>query len=150
MTQSCDSDAAPLRHTWFWWVLALAVTAWVLWMTMRPNGIVTSELLPIVRTAWAFGVPLYLVIDLAGNIVVFVPLGATLALAMKHRSWPIRVLLATALGATLSLCIELIQIYLPTRFPGVEDWLLNTVSSAIGALLACLAHTLFDRCWRTT
>jgi len=137
MNHNDDLDIGAHKHTWTWWLLAVTAVAWLLWMTLRPNNAVTQDLDPLVRPVLAFGIPSYLLVDLAGNIAVFVPVGAALAMAMKHRSWPIRVLLATLLGAALSLSIELIQTRIPTRIPGVEDWVLNTIGTAAGALIAC-------------
>jgi glycopeptide antibiotics resistance protein len=74
-------------------------------------------------------------IGLAGNVVVFVPLGATLALALGGQPAGRRLLLTTLTGASLSLTIELAQMAIPTRVSGLNDWVLNIVGTALGALL---------------
>lgn len=109
---------------------------------MRPNGVVTRELVPVIRAARILGIPPYVIVDLVGNIVVFVPIGVVLTLAIEHNHWRDRMVFATLLGAVLSLCIELLQLLLPTRVPGVEDWLLNTAGAALGAVVVYLIQTL--------
>jgi glycopeptide antibiotics resistance protein len=76
------------RLTLVWWALAVAVAAWLLWMTLRPNQIVATDLAPLTESAAERGISIHLLIDLAGNIAVFVPLGAVLALALRGR--PVR------------------------------------------------------------
>ena len=69
--------------------------------------------------------------DVLLNIALFVPLGAALAWLGSGR------LKALALGASLSLAIELAQATLvPGRDPALGDLLANTVGTAAGALLA--------------
>ena len=106
-------------------------------MTLRPNQTVAADLSPLIGPAAAQGISIYLLIDLAGNVAVFVPLGATLALALGGRPAGHRLLLATLIGAFLSAGIELAQTALPTRAAQLDDWLLNTVGTASGALLGC-------------
>jgi hypothetical protein len=61
------------------------------------------------------------------NLLLFIPLGAALALA------GIRPLRAIAIGAGLSLTVEFLQQWIPARNPNVGDLLCNTLSTAIGA-----------------
>jgi glycopeptide antibiotics resistance protein len=84
------------------------------------------------------GVSTHLLIDLAGNVVVFAPLGAVLSLALRDRSVRQRLLLATLGGAGLSLVIELIQTTIPSRVTALDDWLLNTGGAFFGALAGCV------------
>jgi glycopeptide antibiotics resistance protein len=79
-----------------------------------------------------------LLIDLSGNIAVFVPLGAVLALALRGRPVRRRLLLATLGGAGLSLIIELIQTTIPSRVTALDDWLLNTGGVFLGAAAGCV------------
>lgn len=130
------------RSVWLWWALSAAVAAWLLWMTLRPNETVATDLSPLTTSAAAQGVSAHLLIDLVGNVVVFVPLGATLALALGGKPAARRLLLAALAGAGLSLAIELVQMAIPTRVAALDDWLLNTVGTAIGALAGCwIQHT---------
>jgi glycopeptide antibiotics resistance protein len=126
-------------------MLAAAVAAWLLWMTLRPNQTVAADLAPLTESAANQGISVHLLIDFAGNVVVFVPLGAALALAL--RDWPMRrrLLLATLSGAGLSLAIELIQTAISTRVSALDDWLLNTGGAFLGALAGCVVTR---RNWR--
>jgi len=75
--------------------------------------------------------------DVAINIVGYLPLGALLAwlaLRTRHRVPP--AWLAVACGSLLSLALETLQSYLPQRVASREDWLLNTLGTLVGALLA--------------
>ena len=126
------------RHTRLWWTLAVAVAVWLLWMTLRPNQTVAADLAPLTAPAAARGVSAHLLIDLAGNVAVFVPLGAALALALGSRPARVRLSLATFAGASLSLVIELAQLLIPTRVTALDDWLFNTIGTAIGALVGLI------------
>jgi glycopeptide antibiotics resistance protein len=126
------------RLSWFWWALSLVVAAWLLWMTLRPNQTVASDLTPLTEPAADQGISTHLLIDLAGNVVVFLPLGMALALALRDRPMGRRLLLATLGGAGLSLVIELVQTAIPTRVAAFDDWLLNTTGAFLGALAICV------------
>jgi len=104
-------------------------------MTLRPNPTVAADLAPLTAPAAVRGIPPHVLISLAGNVVVFVPLGAALALALGDKSAGRRLLLATLTGAGLSLAIELVQTTIPSRVSALDDWLLNSVGTAVGALL---------------
>lgn len=125
------------KPMWPWWALAGVVVAWLLWMTLRPNQTVAAGLAQLTTSAAARGISAHLLIDLAGNVVVFVPLGAALALALSDKPMKRRLLLATLGGAVFSLCIELLQTAIPTRVTALDDWLLNTTGAAVGAMFGC-------------
>lgn len=130
------------RPTWVWWGLACAIAGWLLWMTLRPNQIVAADLLPLTTSAATQGIPSHVLIDLAGNVIVFVPLGLALALALRGRPTERRLLLATLGGAGLSLAIEIIQLAIPTRVTALGDWLLNTAGTALGAMVGILSQRM--------
>ena len=125
---------------WPWWMLVGVVAAWLVWMTLRPNQTVAAGLAPLTTSAAAHGISARLLIDLAGNVVVFVPLGTALALALRDKPTNQRFLLATLGGAALSLIIELVQTVIPTRVATLDDWLLNTAGVAAGAMFGCWAN----------
>ena len=81
--------------------------------------------------------------DVAANVLGYVPMGFLLALgflrAGQHR---MPVLLATLLGAALSLLMEMLQGFLPMRVPSNVDFALNVLGGWIGALLAWLLQKL--------
>lgn len=62
------------------------------------------------------------------NVAFFVPLGWSLA--RRRGRWT-----AVALGLGVSLTVEILQIWIPGRFPGLNDVLTNTAGTALGAWL---------------
>jgi glycopeptide antibiotics resistance protein len=162
-------DAKPVCMSWIRrvaWLTVVAMVAWLLTMTLRPGGQLSlpgvhvgtpaSEinLLPfsqkaqVVRRLLASGSPwgrraarAYLFVDVFGNIAVFVPFGAALAVAACSRRSSSRPgarcgLWIVAAGMLLSLSIELIQLTIPGRASDVDDVILNTLGTAIGVLAA--------------
>jgi len=132
----------PLR--WLWLSLTGIITAWLLWMTLRPNPSVAVGLAPLTAPAAARGISPRWLIGLAGNVVVFAPLGFTLYLALDGHPLKRRFLSSTGGGALLSLFIELAQMARPSRVSSLEDWLLNTMGAALGALAAHFVVALWN------
>lgn len=125
-----------MRHTiprWVWWGTSAAIAAWLLWMTLRPNPTVAGDLAPLTGSAVGRVVPAQVLIGLAGNVAVFVPLGVTLVLALGDRPALQSLLLATLLGSALSLVIEVAQTRLPSRVASAGDLALNAIGTALGA-----------------
>jgi glycopeptide antibiotics resistance protein len=131
---------------WLWWASAGVIVLWLLWMTLRPNPTVAADLYRLTEPAAARGISSRLLIGLAGNVVVFVPLGAALALALRVKPVGRRFLMATLIGAALSLAIELVQMAIPSRVTAVSDVLLNTVGTAAGAFVGCWIASAY---WRS-
>ena len=125
----------------FWWALTVLLAPWLLWMTLRPNQSMAADLSPLAAQAAERGISPRTLIGLMGNIIVFAPLGATLALAESDKLINQRLLLATLGGAFLSLTIELLQMLIPSRVTALDDWLLNTIGTALGALASLLLTT---------
>ena len=80
--------------------------------------------------------------DLAINVFGLVPLGFCFAALFawtkgRKRSWRYVVVL----GFLVSLTIELIQAFMPTRFSGTSDLITNTVGTALGAWCYLNART---------
>jgi len=75
--------------------------------------------------------------DVLLNVAGYVPLGVFLAIStMRTGRSRSAFLLPLALAASLSLCMESIQSYLPARVASKEDWLLNSLGAAVGAATA--------------
>ncbi|MBT2636722.1 VanZ family protein [Bacillus sp. ISL-39] len=70
--------------------------------------------------------------NIAGNIILFVPLGFMIALKFKKLN---SVLSVGLVGLLSSACIELVQLLLPIRAIDVDDIILNTLGSIIGFLV---------------
>lgn len=149
-------DSTPRRwcRAWIWWAVAVLVTIWLLWMTQRPQDIVSADLEVLTKPAASRGISSRLLIGILGNIAVFVPLGAAVAQALACRSHravvvaglqtepPLlgRVVGGTGAGLALSIFIELLQHAQPTRVTDLEDVALNTLGALIGALLVVSWH----------
>jgi len=72
--------------------------------------------------------------NLFGNIVLFIPLGFLAVLALRRS-----LVLIVGLGAALSLLIETAQFVLGDRWSDIDDVLLNTTGTLLGALAATAA-----------
>lgn len=77
---------------------------------------------------------LYLLSDVVGNLLLFVPVGLALAglSRTRHSGW----LLArtVALAASLSIAVELVQRLIPGRASDIDDVIFNTLGAFLGAL----------------
>jgi VanZ family protein len=79
--------------------------------------------------------------DLAINIFGLVPLGSCFAALFAWLIGAKRTLLyTTLLGFCVSLTIEILQAYMPTRVSGTTDLITNTSGTALGAWLYLNAH----------
>lgn len=77
----------------------------------------------------AHGVPLtFPIAEAAGNVLLFVPFGLLAGALAGLRRWWI-VLLA---GSATSAAIETIQLAIPGRWTTLQDWILNTLGTAVG------------------
>ena len=75
--------------------------------------------------------------DSVVNLLLYVPCGLLGALALEARGRGFGRLVWPVLGASaLSLTVEVAQHALPPRDPALSDWVFNTVSAALGAVLA--------------
>jgi VanZ family protein len=134
---------------WGWWLLVGATTSWLLWVTLRPDGYFSPKpvnLIPMAEHGWALACLIknsclsqrralwFLLIDVVGNIVVFVPLGFGLAGALRQAKLGPTIWLAGLAGFTLSLIIELTQLIVPSRSTDIDDLIFNTLGALIGAV----------------
>jgi len=62
------------------------------------------------------------------NALMFVPLGATIALLLHRRAWP----LAIVAGFGLSAAVEYAQASIPGRVPDLDDVVWNTLGAVVG------------------
>jgi glycopeptide antibiotics resistance protein len=132
-------------------LLALSLL-WIVSLTIFPlsTGVEMGHLSPIgraqlvplrtIRSLLAFGIEDSEFKQLAGNIVLYVPLGAALPLALPRLRKALRTI---AVGALLSLAIEFTQGYLPMHGPDVDDVLLNTLGTGLGYAAYVLVAAIF-------
>ncbi len=72
--------------------------------------------------------------DRISNVLLYLPLGFCLFLSLNRRyRRRISLVLATVLGAILSLAVEIAQIYVSVRVPSLTDLTLNIAGTLLGA-----------------
>jgi len=85
--------------------------------------------------------------NLAGNVLLFVPVGFTLLMMWRNRDHPVAA--AVAGGFALSLVIEIAQYFIAVgRGVDVDDLILNTVGAWLGAAPTALVIRLIGWWWR--
>lgn len=81
--------------------------------------------------------------DRVRNVLLYLPLGFCLMLMLRNRlGFGLAALLSTLLGAVLSMCIELAQVYLTIRVPSLMDMTLNAFGTMLGAVGGVVWRTL--------
>ena len=67
--------------------------------------------------------------NIVGNMIMFIPTGIVLPVIYKKLDcfWKV-----VAVGALISLCIEILQLPFPSRASDVDDLILNTLGVAVG------------------
>jgi VanZ family protein len=145
----------PLQMRPLWLVAAGLSLAAVLWLTLREDEYVTwanltgTNVVPLRHHLAAFRCWLddcpaadtalqYLLVDVVGNVLLFVPLGFTFAAASTRPARWGRVAAATLSAALLSLSIEVLQLAMPSRASDVDDVLFNTLGALVGAAVGVL------------
>jgi VanZ family protein len=126
------------------WPLAQAYAALIVYASLYPfSGWRDQGIAPLAFLASPW--PRYWTgFDLAANTLGYAPLGFLLALGFLRRgrerftanSNGKAILVATLAAAALSLCMEVMQNYLPARVPSNVDFALNAVGALAGAVLA--------------
>ena len=76
--------------------------------------------------------------DLLMNLLLYLPLGVTLRMALRARwrSWPFEVLGTLVIALALSWAVESLQGLMPMRVASINDVLANCTAALIAALLA--------------
>lgn len=127
------------------WPLAGIYAALIVFASLFPfEGWRVQGVDPLVFLTARIPPPYWTWFDVNTNIAGYVPLGFLLALGMlsdgRRMRWAV---LVGALGGTLlSLSMEFLQIYLPSRVPSNLDLTLNALGALGGALLAALLQRL--------
>jgi len=142
-------------------LLLLAYCGLVLWGTLKPFdftlhpardaalGRSSVEWIPFSRLCPNYG--LLCPQDTGMNIAMFVPVGILSAFIPGRRGGAIWIIArSAAIGFGLSLAIEIAQYFIPARFPGVTDLLLNTVGAFLGGIPTALLLARHGRSPRET
>jgi VanZ family protein len=80
--------------------------------------------------------------DLVTNVVAYLPFGFFCTAALRRRLTPLSAgLTASLLGCGLSLVMELVQNYLPSRVPSNLDWACNSAGALLGSLVGARGGT---------
>src|SRR5579862_8892555 len=105
-----------------------AIFAVTLVPTHGPNEL---QLMPLIRIVRGLTPPVQpsVVTNAVGNIILFLPLGASLCLLGVRR----RTIVLTAF--CLSAAIEITQLFIPGRTTSSDDVLCNTLGAVVGLLL---------------
>jgi VanZ family protein len=119
--------------------VALAYTLVIVYASLQPfTGwrAPPDEVLHFLTAPW----PRYLTAgDITLNVIAYLPLGAMLFFALRPPlAAAVACLLAILIAAALSLALESIQMFLPTRIASNVDLISNSAGAAIGALGALL------------
>ena len=105
----------------------------------RHRGI---ELMPL-DDFWSAQSVVGSLLNVAGNVALFAPLGFVLVLLLRGRPHPLRT--ATLLSLALSLGIELAQFVFRLGYSDIDDLLYNTVGAGLGAWLATVSPPVVQR-----
>lgn len=79
--------------------------------------------------------------DILGNTLLFLPLGYFLRRVLTSSSPSQQLLIAAGIGITLSLSIELYQVYCHNRFPSIFDIITNVTGTIIGVRVPFFSRT---------
>lgn len=85
---------------------------------------------------WAPWPRYWSVFDVTANLIAYIPLGILFAVVLAERTKLVsRLLACLLLSGAISLLVEAVQSYLPTRVPSRLDLTLNAIGGLIGAVL---------------
>jgi VanZ family protein len=132
--------AAPSRSSIVW--LLIVVVALIAYGSLypfnfKPDAIEGGVLAALEQLSWARAGRS----DHIANVLLYLPLGFCLFLWLTTRlGRASALLLATLLGAALSLAFEVAQVYVSARVPSLKDLALNSFGTALGAAGGLLWH----------
>jgi glycopeptide antibiotics resistance protein len=122
-----QSSTVRRRHA-----LLAVVSACICVITLAPrSGTNEEQWRPFVEIGPALAHPLGFgfLVNVIGNILLFAPFGAALAL-LGERLWT-----AVLTGFFTSAAIEIVQVFVPGRTSATDDMILNTLGTLVGYLL---------------
>lgn len=96
--------------------------------------------------------------DVMSNLLLYMPLGWIIAMGgvLRGAPGPLTMVIATTVCMLLSFAVEMTQMILDSRFSSGADWVLNTISGALGALAGVVfskriwfrGMRWFQVCWK--
>jgi len=115
----------------------LASVATILTLTLAPRALVGPARGLFMRFAHLVANPVvepmtYAQVESTLNALMFVPLGAALAILLSRRLW----VLAPMIGFVLSIAVETLQSRIPGRVPDLGDVVWNSLGALAGAIVA--------------
>ena len=119
------------------WPLALVFICLVVYASLYPFSQWRDQGISPLRFMTAPFPRYWTAFDVGVNMAGYAPLGFLLALsALRSRRVAWAVTVATLAAGALSLGMETLQSYLPSRVPSNVDWMLNTLGAWCGACMA--------------
>ena len=131
------SRVATAPHKTSAWPLALATICLLVYASLYPFSDWRDQGISPFRFLTAPWPKYWTGFDVATNIAGYMPLGFLLALSALRSgrvTWAVTVAVLSA--GLLSLCMETLQSYLPSRVPSNVDLALNTLGAWLGAFMA--------------
>ena len=141
--RSAPSRVATVPHKTSAWPLALAMICLVVYASLYPFSDFRDQGLSPFRFLTAPWPKYWTGFDVAINLAGYAPVGFLLALSALRSgriTWAVTV--AVLCAGVLSVCMETLQNYLPSRVPSNVDWALNTAGAWLGACTAWLLEKM--------
>lgn len=123
--------------SWLLAVVTVAVLVIVFWPTPVDAG-ARGTIARVLDTLYGVGLPRFVtygVVEFGANVVMFLPLGLLVALALPRWLLWFSPLLCASLSLTIELCQALL---LPHRFASILDVAANTSGAILGTLVAII------------
>lgn len=141
--RSASSRVATAPHKTSAWPLALATICLVVYASLYPFSDWRDQGISPFRFLTAPWPKYWTGFDVAINLAGYAPVGFLLALSALRTgrvTWAVSV--AVLCAGLLSLCMETLQSYLPSRVPSNVDLALNTLGAWLGACVAWLLEKM--------
>jgi len=79
---------------------------------------------------------IWAILDIPLNVLIFIPIGILMTFWFQSLKNKTSLISIVSLSFSISLFIEIIQIFLPTRAADIDDLIFNTLGAAIGYFIA--------------
>lgn len=133
-----SSSGAPPDHRAAARWIAFGVALLIVWGSLYPLQFLAPTAAQLRHRIALAGAHVFSRIDLIANFLLYLPFGAACRLSLGGAGAARRTIVATLIGSTLSLVLELAQLLTPHRVTSVFDWSVNTTGTACGAIVMAL------------